>query len=101
MLVMKSSTGKVKCAVKTSEFLSIKKKCEIFKVKFQKVPQVRESKRYEFLKAIQPIYQNYLVKVAVQPRTGIYFYENVISVFFFPQVSVIEKFKQCLYKLKA
>ena len=66
-----------------------------------KVPQVHESKQYEFLKAIQPIYQNYLIKVAVQLRTGIDFYENVISVFFFPQVSVIEKFKQCLYKLKA
>ena len=49
---MESSTGNNKCAVKTRDFLSIKHKYEIFKVKFQKVPPVRESKRYKFLKAI-------------------------------------------------
>ena len=49
---MKSSTGNVKCAVKASDFFFYEKKYEIFKIKFQKVPPVCESKRYKFLKAI-------------------------------------------------
>ena len=48
---MKPSTGKVYHAVKASEFSFYKEICQIFKVKFQKVPQVCESERYDFLKA--------------------------------------------------
>ena len=77
---MKSSTGKVKCAVKNSEIFS-QKNYEIFKVKFQKVPQVRESERYGFLNAFLPIYLKYLVKVAVQPRTGIDMTQNVLKIY--------------------
>ena len=54
-----------------------KKEYEIFKVKFQKVPQIRESKQYKFLEAIQTIYLNYLVTYAVQPRTGTEMIQNV------------------------
>ena len=67
---MKPSTGKVYHAVKASEFSFYKEICEIFKVKFQKVPPVRESKWYKFLKAFWPTYISYLAKVAVQLRTG-------------------------------
>ena len=74
---MKPSTGKVYHAVKASEFSFYKEICEIFKVKFQKVPPVRESKRYKFLKAIQPIFINYSVKVSVQPRTVTEMIQNV------------------------
>ena len=91
---MKPSTEKVYYAVKASEFSFYKDMYEIFKFKFQKVPPVRESKRYKFLKAIQPIYISYLVKVAVQLRTGIDFYENVIFAFFILLVFLIEQFKQ-------
>ena len=79
---MKPSTGKDYHAAKSSEFSFYKKKYEIFKFKFRKVPPVRESKRYMFLKDFMPTYISYLAKIAVQPRTGIDFYENMISAFF-------------------
>ena len=66
---MNFSTGKVCHAVKANDFL-LQKSVRNFTVKFQKFPLVRESKQHKFLKAIPPIYQNYLVKFAVQLRTG-------------------------------
>ena len=72
---MKPSTGKVKCAVKTSEIFSQKN------YKVQKVPQLRESERYGFLNAFNAIYLKYLVKVAVQPRTGIDMTQNVLNIY--------------------
>ena len=42
---LKPSTGKDHYAAKAREFSFFKKKYEIFKVKFQKVPQVRESEQ--------------------------------------------------------
>ena len=56
---MKPSTGKDHHASKASDFSFYKKKYEIFKVKFQKVPVVRESKRYKCLKAFRPTYIKY------------------------------------------
>ena len=54
-----------------------KENYEIFKGKFQKVPVVRESKQYKFLKAFWLTYINYLAKVAVQKRAGTEMIQNV------------------------
>ena len=48
---MQPSTGKNHHAAKASDFSVYKMKYENFKVKFQKVPPVRKSKPYRFLKA--------------------------------------------------
>ena len=48
---MKPSAGKYPHAANASEFSFYEKKYEIFKLKLQKVPQVRESERCNFLKA--------------------------------------------------
>ena len=83
---MKPSTGKYYHAAKASEFSFYKKKYEVFKLK-------RESKRYKFIKAIQPIYQNYLVKVAVQPRTSTEMIQYVIFAYSTLLVSKVDTFE--------
>ena len=90
---MLSSTGKVEFAVKNKRICFYKKKYEIFKIKIHKVPQVRESKRYDFLKAFQPIYLNYLVKIAVQPRTSTKMIQYVIFAYSTLLMSKVDAFK--------